>query len=229
MTAGRLNELFTQLGLGALLLVASAWLFGWIAEDVVTGEPLTLLDEQLAQWLHANASQALTRWMLVVSRLHSTVAIGGYTAVIAVLAYRKRQWRRIGTLALCRGGGLLINVLMKLAFHRARPHFPDPVLTLTSYSFPSGHVAASTIFYGLAVVWVFGRTRAIHWRILAVLAALLAFLLVAFSRMLLGVHYLSDVGAAFAEGVAWLTLCLVGLAAFWRTAEPGPQALATPP
>ncbi len=214
-----------QLGVAALLLVASAWLFGAIAEDVVTGDRLTLLDERVAQWLHLHASASVTRWMLVVSQLHSIIAMTGYTSILGILAFRKRRWRCISTLALCVFGGMLLNVLMKLAFHRARPFFVDPILTLSSYSFPSGHVAVSTIFYGLGVVWVFGRTRAIHWRILAVTAAALAILLVAFSRMYLGVHYLSDVSAAFAEGVAWVTLSLSALAALWRRADAAPDAL----
>ena len=125
-------------------------------------------------------------------------------------------------------GGLLLNVLMKLAFHRARPVFDDPLLTLSTYSFPSGHVAGSTILYGLVVVWVFGHTRRRSRRLLAVAGAFAAIGLVAFSRMYLGVHYLSDVSAAFAEGVAWLALCLSAFAAFWReaptvAARPGPR------
>ena len=59
-------------------------------------------------------------------------------------------------------GGLTLNVLMKLAFHRARPSFDDPLLTLTSYSFPSGHVAGSTLFYGLS--WPGFGERATRWR-----------------------------------------------------------------
>jgi undecaprenyl-diphosphatase len=53
-----------------------------------------------------------------------------------------------------------------------------------------------------------------------------AIALVAFTRMYLGVHYLSDVAAAFAEGVAWLALCLSALTAFWR--RPPLIASATP-
>jgi undecaprenyl-diphosphatase len=217
-------RLVLQLRLGAVVFVASALLFGLIAEDVVSGDRLTLLDVRVAEWLHLHASTGMTRSMLLVSQLHSTVAMTVYTLAIGVLAFKRQQWRRILTLALCMGGGLLLNVLMKLAFHRARPQFADPIITLSSYSFPSGHVAASTIFYTLGVVWVFGRTPAVHWRLLAVIGAALAILLVAFSRMYLGVHYLSDVAAAFAEGIAWLTLCLVALDAFWRRPHPAPLA-----
>ena len=204
------------LGFAAALLITFAWLFALIARDVVTADRLTLLDVQIAQWLHVRASAGLTRWMWVISALHSTIAMVCYTGFAVILAFRKRLWQRIVTLIVCVMGGMLLNVLMKLTFHRARPQFTDPILTLSSYSFPSGHVAAATIFYGLAVLWVFGRTRVLHWRVLAVFAAALAILLVAFSRMFLGVHYLSDVIAAFAEGIAWLALCQIALAAIWQ-------------
>ena len=207
------------LGIAALLLFTSALLFGLIAEDVTTGDRLTLVDVRVAEWLHLHASAGLTQCMLLVSWLHSTVAMTCYTGILSFLAFRKRLWRTLSMLALCMLGGLLLNVLLKLAFHRARPHFPDPILTLTSYSFPSGHVAATTIFYGLGVLWVFNRTHLLHWRVLAVVSAGLAILLVAFSRMLLGVHYLSDVIAAFAEGIAWLAICQIALAMFWRKAS----------
>jgi membrane-associated phospholipid phosphatase len=211
-------RLGTQLGAGALLLVLAAWLFGAIAEDVVSGDRLTLVDAAIAQWLHRHATAPLTNAMLLVTRLHSTVAVACYATLAGLWLWRRRDWRGLTTVFLCVGGGLALNALVKLAFHRARPVFDEPLLTLSSYSFPSGHVAGSTILYGLGVAWVFGRTRRAFWRALAVVGALAMIVLVAFSRMYLGVHYLSDVAAAFAEGVAWLAICLSALAAFWRRA-----------
>lgn len=217
-------RMLRRLGWGALLIVSSAWLFGMIAEDVVTGDRLTLLDLRVAEWLHRHVGAGMTGLMLRVSQLHSTVAMTIYSLAIGALACKRRQRRRVTTLALCMGGGLLLNVLLKLTFQRPRPQFADPILTLTSYSFPSGHVAASTIFYGLGVVWVFARTPAVQWRLLAVIGAAMAISLVAFSRMYLGVHYLSDVAAAFAESLVWLSLCLLALAACWPRPAIAPTA-----
>lgn len=211
-----------RLGLGALLLIAAAWMFGAIAEDVVTSDRLTVLDGDVAQWLHRHAQPTLTRAMLVWTNLHSTIAVGAYTAIVALALALDRSWRRLTLVVVAVGGGLALNVLMKLAFHRARPVFDDPLMSLATYSFPSGHVAGSTIFYGLGVLWVFARTPRPLWRALALAGAALTILLVAFSRMYLGVHYLSDVGAAFAEGVAWLAICVGALAAFWRDAPRAP-------
>jgi len=216
VAASRRAELALRLGIGALLLIAAAWLFGAIAEDVVNGERLTALDGEVAQWLHRRTEAPLTQVMLVVTNLHSTVAIACYGAVAAVWFAWRRRWRGLATVGVGIGGGLVLNVLMKHAFRRARPTFDDPLLTLASYSFPSGHVAASTVFYGLGVAWVFARTRRPRWRALAVIGALAMIALVAFTRMYLGLHYLSDVVAAFAEGVAWLAICLGALTAYWH-------------
>ncbi|MEO5844826.1 MAG: phosphatase PAP2 family protein [Caldimonas sp.] len=215
VAASRQARLGVRLGIGAALLIAAAWLFGAIAADVASGDRLTVLDAQVARWLRARATPEVTPWMLLVTHLHSTVAVSCYAAVAgAVLAWR-RQWRSVTTLLVCVAGGLTLNVLMKLAFQRARPVLDDPLLTLATYSFPSGHVAGSTILYGLIVAWVFTRTRRPLVRVAVVIAAAAAIALVAFTRMYLGVHYLSDVVAAFAEGVAWLALCVGALTAFW--------------
>ena len=210
--------LVLRLGVGALLLVAAAWLFGAIAEDVATSDRLTVLDVEVARWLRAHATPEVTRWLLLVTELHSTIAVSCYAAIVAVALARRPEWRRLATVFVCVAGGLTLNVLMKLAFHRARPVLDDPLLTLASYSFPSGHVAGSTLMYGLIVAWAFTRTRRPLVRIGVTVAGAAAVALVAFTRMYLGVHYLSDVVAAFAEGVAWLALCLSALTAFWGRA-----------
>src|SRR5438093_7996802 len=52
-----------HLTLGALVLIGSSWLFGGIAQDVIAGDPLTFVDVQFAQWLHAHATPGVTRVM----------------------------------------------------------------------------------------------------------------------------------------------------------------------
>ena len=208
-------QLGLRLGVGATLLVAAAWLFGAIAEDVVNGTRITQVDADLAAWLHRHATPSITRAMLLVTDLHSTVAVACYATVAALWLAWRRCWRWLTTTVLVVGGGLALNVAMKLAFRRARPAFDDPLMTLSSYSFPSGHVLASTLLYGLGVAWVFAETPRLGGRLLAIGVALAAIFLVAFTRMYLGVHYLSDVGAAFCEGIAWLSLCLIAIDRFW--------------
>src|SRR2546427_7108515 len=127
----------------------SAWLFGGIAEDVVHGDPLTAVDVGVSGWLHARTAPQLIAVMRVVTKLGTTVFVNSAALLVALLLLWRRQWYWLLTLVLAVPGGMLLNLLLKSAFHRHRPSFNDPILTLTSYSFPSGHTMAATVFYGV--------------------------------------------------------------------------------
>jgi membrane-associated phospholipid phosphatase len=202
--------------IGVMLMIAAAWLFGGIAEDVVTGDDITLLDVQLAHWLHRHASADVTRIMLFVTHWHGMVG----SAVMALLLagyfhLRKQHYWLLAELFVV-PGGMLLNVLLKYVFQRARPSFDDPLLTLSTYSFPSGHTANAALLYGLIGCWLWMRHRGPGARAAIVAAACAMVALVAFSRMYLGVHYLSDVLAASAEGAAWLAVCITGVSTLRR-------------
>ena len=204
-----------HLTLGLLALVLAAWAFAGIAEDVIGAEDITVLDLRLAQWLHAHAGGSLTRCMLAVSGVHGVIGMLLLSALLGGYFFVKRAWYWLLALALSVPGGMLLNVLLKSLFARARPRFSDPILTLSTYSFPSGHTAAATLFYGILAAYLLCRNR--HWgaRAAIVAGAALLVLLVGASRMLLGVHFLSDVLAAMAEGCAWLAVCITA-SSTWR-------------
>ena len=200
-----------SLTLGALVLIGASWLFGGIAEDVVTGDPITVVDVQVANWFHARATPGLSQVLRVVTDLHGVAAISAFVAVFAMFLAWRRDWYWLLALGLVVPGGALLNVMMKLAFRRARPEFDDVAGTLTTYSFPSAHVATATMFYGILAAYIVTHVIEWRWRVLTVLSAFLLVALVALSRVYLGAHFLSDVLAAFAEGVAWLALCLTAV------------------
>lgn len=198
------------LALAGLVIMGAIGVFADLAEDVHTGDHITLVDLQLANWLHAHGTPLLTRVMLAVSTLHDMVAISLLTVLLAIFLGRRGERDWLFSLLLVIPGGMVLNTLLKHAFARARPHFTDPLVTLTSYSFPSGHVAGSTLFYGFLAAWLISRTDALAWQLIIVIGALVMVSLVAASRMYLGAHFLSDVVAAFFESFAWLGLCLLG-------------------
>jgi undecaprenyl-diphosphatase len=70
---------------------------------------------------------------------------------------------------------------------------------------------AATVFFGTVAAFLVWSIRGRGRRVLTVLVASLLIALVAFSRIYLRVHYLSDVLAAIAAGLAWLALCLTGV------------------
>ncbi|MDX6576843.1 MAG: hypothetical protein QOE96_2796 [Blastocatellia bacterium] len=200
------------LTLTLLMLIAAACVFGAIAEDVVTNDPLTLVDARFSAWLHNHSVAWLTRILFLITSLHSTLGVTLMTLGVSAYLWikRLRVWVLMLTVAVF--GGMALNVLLKHVFVRPRPLFENPLLTLTTYSFPSGHTLMATVFYGTLCALVWTRSRRWLWRALAIGVAGVMILLVGFSRIYLGVHYLSDVLAAIAEGLAWLGFCFISVA-----------------
>jgi len=207
-----------HLTIGALVLVGATLLFAAIAEDVVNNEPLTVMDVRVSDVVHHHARAPLTAVMLVITNVHSSLGISLITLVVVVYLVRRRLGAWALALALSVFGGMLLNVVLKNLFHRARPHFDDPILTLSSYGFPSGHTMMATTLYGALCALIVSQIRGWLWRMVTILTAVFLIGLVGFSRIYLGAHYLSDVLAAMVEGLAWLALCLtaVGTMQRWR-------------
>ena len=207
---------------GAFVLFGASWLFGGISEDVLTGDPLTAVDLAVAAWFHAHATPLMTEGMLAVSNFHSVAAVSAYVVVLALYLLWKRDWRWLGCVGAIVPGGMLLNVMVKHAFQRPRPNIDHALQVVSTYSFPSGHVAGAVLFYGVLGAMLVSKIDAWRWRVLIVFSAIALVLLVALSRMYLGVHYLSDVLGAFAEASAWLSLCLMGIHAWWQNRADGP-------
>ena len=197
-----------HLTVGTVALIVAGLLFVIIAENVVSGDAFSIVDAQIAQWLHAHSTPVMTQCLLILTHLHDPVTISFMVALLASFLIWKKRWCEVLTVLLVVLGGMLLNLLIKQAFQRARPTFDQPLVMLTSYSFPSGHVAATTLFYGVLAALLISQTYTCGRAVLILLLAFSMVIMVAFSRMYLGAHYLSDVLAAFLEGIAWLALCL---------------------
>jgi membrane-associated phospholipid phosphatase len=139
--------------------------------------------------------------------------------MLAAYFHMRRQHYWLLALIAVVPGGMLLNVLLKYVFQRARPSFDDPLLTLATYSFPSGHTANAALLYGLLACWLVTQQRGAGRRAAAIAGAVLMVALVGVSRMYLGVHYLTDVLAATAEGCTWLAVCITAISTLRRRRE----------
>jgi undecaprenyl-diphosphatase len=185
-----------MIAVGTLVFVVLAW-------QVHGGSGLIQLDQSITGWMQAHREPALQAPLFVVTHVHSTWGIVILGVLLGALLTWQRRWRALAFLCVGLGGGMLVNVALKLAFARARPLFDDPVVSLTTYSFPSGHAASSTLLYMSAII-VFAHTR---WQRLAIAIGCALVVLTAFSRVYLGAHYLSDVVAGICVGLVWVHAC----------------------
>ena len=110
-------------------------------------------------------------------------------------------------------GGLL-NSTIKVLVDRPRPIFADPIATARGLSFPSGHAMAVAVNYG-ALLLVYLPALARRWRRVATIAALTIIIAVGVSRLVLGVHYVTDVIGGWLLGAAWLALSTAAFS-IWR-------------
>ena len=165
-------------------------------------------DSAIADWAAAHASSASTTLLLALTMLGSTPVVIGVSFVVGMIEFRRIRSRSLWLfLALALGGELLVVNLIKAGVARARPAI-DPLAPFSGSSFPSGHTAAAAACYAaLALVIARGRTSCSR----ATLAGLAAGIAVAVgtSRMLLGVHWFTDVIAGLAVGWAWFALCAI--------------------
>ena len=192
---------------GLAVLTLGAWIFGLMVEELSEGD--INLDTRFAAWLHDHATSGWTTFFENVTRLGNIPVLAAVTAVAAILLWRRRLKAELELLLLAAVGAEILTVGLKLGFERERPFFPDPLATESTYSFPSGHASVSLAVYG-TIGYIAARHAATRRRQIAILAATTGLvLLIGFSRLYLGVHYLSDVIAGFSLGLAWVALCVV--------------------
>lgn len=193
------------------VLVSASIAFALIASSVATRAPILKQDLQVSVWLHTHGSPVFTAFLIAVTQLHSPVGMTIIAALFGVMLWRHGHHYWTLSLALAVPGGMLINTAIKLIFNRDRPTWDDPLLTLSSASFPSGHTAGATLFYGFLAAYLVWNTKVRWAQAVAVAGCAFMVALVGFSRIYLGVHYLSDVLAAISMGMVWLVICLIAV------------------
>jgi undecaprenyl-diphosphatase len=173
--------------------------------------PLAGIDHQIALWFHQHLVHAYERPVLALSEPGSGACIGLILGICILFLASKRCWHGVLSALLIVPGGLLLNSAIKVLVHRHRPFLSSSFATWDGYSFPSGHTIGATLLYGMLIVALVPLLKGRHWKIMAVSAGSLLVILVGFSRIALGAHYLTDVIAAIGLGLAWLVICKTGL------------------
>jgi membrane-associated phospholipid phosphatase len=197
--------------LGALLvLTGSLWAFGLIVDETIR-EGETRTDQRLADWLHGRATDPFSDVFRAITTLGNFATLVVVTVIAVAVFWRRRERTDAVFVAFAFLGAQVLSSGMKLGFRRERPFFPDPLATESTFSFPSGHALVSLAVYGSIALVLARRLRKRGDRILLFAATGLLVGAIGFSRIYLGVHFLSDVLAGFAAGAAWLALLYVAL------------------
>jgi undecaprenyl-diphosphatase len=195
-----------RLTLFATAVVLLAVPFSYLLFQVLAGGWLTRVDGDLATRLNdaVHGEPGLIGFLEAVSWLGRPVSLWVVTGAAVLYTWRQGAHRlTIFLLATTLGGGVVSTVL-KVLVDRPRPEVDHPIATAFGKSFPSGHALSSTVVFG-AVLLTFLPVLRRPLRHAAVAATVVLVLAIGASRLLLGVHFLTDVAAGHVLGLVWLS------------------------
>ena len=168
--------------------------------------PLEAADHAAAARLNSLIAghSALVAVVRAVTWLGSDGVLWTVLGVSAAVLAARRRWRLASYLLVTGAGALVLDPILKSLVGRLRPVLAHPIAHGTGNSFPSGHSLGSIVCYG-AVLLVFLPAARPGWPRTALCYGIgLVIAAIGISRILLGVHYLSDVVGAWALGLTWL-------------------------
>jgi membrane-associated phospholipid phosphatase len=200
--------------IGLLMILLGGLVFGVLAISLQTNGPFIRLDVPLADSVHAAALQSspfLRDAMIFGFYLgeHIIVAIG---VLLALYFLYKRFWPELCMVAIAWAGEGAMWLVLSGHFQRARPVFTVPIWhQMTAPSFPSGHSISAVMCFGLLAYLVAPKMPSRFAKTVVIVTAVLIILYVGFSRIFLGDHYLTDVLAGYALGIAWFGLVYTGV------------------
>ncbi|MFS0873478.1 phosphatase PAP2 family protein [Paenibacillus xylanilyticus] len=207
------RSLFVWSGVGVLfssaLVILLAVVGAWLGTHFIIQ-----LDDQIQHWfyLHSESRLALLPVISFITAIGSFKISALAAVCTAALFFIQRNPRYfiygyviLGSFAVM----WLLNTGLKEIFRRSRPEL-DHLMVVHGYSFPSGHAMISMGFYGMFfVIWAIERQRKPASIVLPVVCGIGFIGLIGISRIMLGVHYPTDVFAGFVAGLAWLA-CMIG-------------------
>ncbi|HEY6139202.1 MAG TPA: phosphatase PAP2 family protein [Thermoanaerobaculia bacterium] len=201
----------------AALLVAGAALTAWSGDAFLDmaerlheeGGKLHFADLYVHDAAVQQRTAGATTFFAAMSNIGGPYGVAAALVVVAIVLFVKHRYRWLIYLAVTAGGGALLNLELKHHFARTRPDVAEMLRRAHGFSFPSGHAMGSTIACGALAYLATRALTSWKWQSAALAFALTFVAAVAASRVYLGVHWISDVGAGITAGTVWVAFTTV--------------------
>ncbi|MDN3517151.1 phosphatase PAP2 family protein [Aquisalimonas lutea] len=189
------------------LVCAALAVFLALLDSYRDGGAVARLDHALLEAHQEHTAPAIQAAFAAITRLGDVATITALGFAVGGVLLWYRRWLLCTAWGVTLAGGGMVSTALKQLIGRQRPEAAEAVLGTTAWSFPSGHAMGATFAYGM-LAYVLRRTGCVRRPapLLGAIAALIV--LIGGSRVVLQVHYPSDVVAGFAMALAWLLVCL---------------------
>ncbi len=204
------SKTLTGLALTAVLgfIAAALVAIGALLVMAHTDTGFARFDQTFAKFGAVHATSASTAFLRDVSQLGGYLGVTIVALVVALVEWRRtRVWAVAAFLFLTVGGQFVVADLVKAIVQRPRPDI-HPLTGFSGTSFPSGHATAAAATY-MACAFLLSRRRSLNVKATLVGVAAGIAASVAATRVLLGVHWFTDVLAGLALGWAWFAVCSI--------------------
>ena len=133
---------------------------------LAVGNPIAGVDRGVAVWFHAHLTPAFVSVLHTVTEFGSSEWIAVVLSIAVLFFIFKRWWRSLVTVGIAVPGGMLLNELVKILFHRHRPFEDGWFVDWSGYSFASGHTTGATLLYGQLALFLIPVTKSRGGRVL---------------------------------------------------------------
>jgi membrane-associated phospholipid phosphatase len=190
--------------IGLSMFIFGSLLFSAMAYNLYAHGPLLAWDNTIANTLPAIGlkSPPFVKTIMDAGYYIGEQVVIALDILLCIYFIFKRYWQELAMLAIGAAGSSAIYLLISNFVDRQRP--PTQIwIILKTPGFPSGHAIGVVVFYGLMAYWLAPRMRSAFLKGVVIAAALLIMGFVGFSRVFTGGHYLTDVIAGYAIGIAY--------------------------
>ena len=181
-------------------------LFAGVVEDLITSDPIVAADIRIENLFFVFRTHILTNIFTWITLLGKSQIIICFIVISGALFWLWRKKYYVLSLVIAVIGSEAFTYLGKLAFHRPRPELA--VYSEHSFSFPSGHATVAVAFYGFVGYVLMRLVQSWNKKVNILFTTILIIIAIGFSRVYLGVHYISDVWCGYLVGAMWLIIAI---------------------
>jgi len=190
--------------IGFMMFVFGGLVFGGLTLNLMNHGPLLDWDRSIANTLPAIALKGppFLQTFMDAGYYIGDQVIAVLSILLGLFLFFKRLWKELAMMVVGLVGASALFLFLSNLIARPRP-MTQIWIVLTIPGFPSGHAVTVVVFYGLMAYFLVPKIASAFWKVIVIAAAVLIMAFVGFSRIFTGGHYLTDILAGYAVGIAW--------------------------